>query len=244
MTTWPSRPRTPSTQRRWTLTRECAVLLFVSQVLVVMIHTLHRMAQGVAHVISSMHEVCGSPSTLSPPFSSTSSSSHSSSFSCTSSCTSSTTLRAVASLCTPPESLWTLLTTPTSSQVMSPTPTTSRRLMSSHWKHRPLSTQRPCTAYSFLPRALHLKGEDCRKLKRQQQSSNVPWPRSEKDGLGMVWKNKVPMETTARECGWSEFSRYVGHLSVKGRESGEKFPQKWIQWDHSERTDSYVEQKL
>ena len=36
---------TPSTQRTWTLTRECAVL-FVSQVLVVMTHTQHRMAQG------------------------------------------------------------------------------------------------------------------------------------------------------------------------------------------------------
>ena len=46
MTTWPPRPRAPSTQRTWTSTRECAVLLFASQVLVVMIHTLHRMAQG------------------------------------------------------------------------------------------------------------------------------------------------------------------------------------------------------
>ena len=44
-TTWPPRPRTPSTQRTWTLTREWAVLLIVSQVLVAMIHTLHRMAQ-------------------------------------------------------------------------------------------------------------------------------------------------------------------------------------------------------
>ena len=131
MTTWPPRPRTPSTQRTWTLTRECAVLLFVSQVRVVMIHTLHRMAQGVAHVISSMHEVCGSPSTLSPPFPSTSPSSHSSFDTCTSSCTSSTTLRAAASLCTPPQRVWTLLTTPTSSQVVSQTPTTSRRLTSS-----------------------------------------------------------------------------------------------------------------
>ena len=76
------------------------------------------MAQGccACHL---MHEVCGSPSTWSPPFSSASSSSHSSFISCTSSCTSSTTLRAVASLCTPPERVWTLLTTPTSSQVMS-----------------------------------------------------------------------------------------------------------------------------
>ena len=50
--------------------------------------------KGVAHVMSSTHEVCGSPSTLSPPFSSSSSSSsHSSFISCTSSCTSSTTLR-------------------------------------------------------------------------------------------------------------------------------------------------------
>ena len=73
--------------------------------------------KGVAHVISSMHEVCGSPSTLSPPFPSTSSSSHSSFSSCTSSCTSSTILRAVASLCTPPKRVWTLLTTPTSSHL-------------------------------------------------------------------------------------------------------------------------------
>ena len=87
--------------------------------------------KGVAHVISSTHEVCGSPSTLSPPFPSTSSSFHSSLTSCTSSCTSSTTLRAVATLRTSPERRWTLLTTPTSSQVMSPTPTTSRRLSSS-----------------------------------------------------------------------------------------------------------------
>ena len=68
---------------------------------------------------------------LSPQFSSSSWSSHSSFISCTSSRTSSTSLRAVASLCTPPERRWTLLTTPTSSQVMSPTPTTSRRLTSS-----------------------------------------------------------------------------------------------------------------
>ena len=60
-----------------------------------------------------MHEVCGSLSTLSPPFPSTSSSSHSSFISCTSSCTSSTTLRAAASLCTLPKRVWTLLTTPT-----------------------------------------------------------------------------------------------------------------------------------
>ena len=37
MTTWPPRPWTLSTQRAWTLTRECAVL-FVSQVCAVMIH--------------------------------------------------------------------------------------------------------------------------------------------------------------------------------------------------------------
>ena len=62
-------------------------------------------------------------STLSPPLRSTSSSSHSSFIPCTSSSTSSTSLRAVASLCTPPKSLWTLLT--------SPNPTTSRRFTSS-----------------------------------------------------------------------------------------------------------------
>ena len=87
--------------------------------------------KGVAHVISSMHEVCGSLSTLSPTFSSTYSSSHSSFISCISSCISSTTLRDVVSLCTPPNKVWTLLNTLTSSQVMSPTPTTSRKLTSS-----------------------------------------------------------------------------------------------------------------
>ena len=70
-------------------------------------------------------KLCGSPSTLSPPFPSTSSSSHSSFTSCTSSCTSSTSLGAVASLCTPPQRVWTLLTTSTSSQVISPRTTTS-----------------------------------------------------------------------------------------------------------------------
>ena len=78
-----------------------------------MIHTLHRMAQGccVCHLMST-HEVCVSPSTLSPPFPSTSPSFHSFLTSCTSSCTSSTTLRAVASLRTSPECRWTLLLPP------------------------------------------------------------------------------------------------------------------------------------
>ena len=70
--------------------------------------------KGVAHVISSTHEVCGSTLTLSPPFPSTSSSSHSSFISCTSSCT------FVASLCTPPKRVWTLLTRPTTSQGYEP----------------------------------------------------------------------------------------------------------------------------
>ena len=97
MTTWRPRPRAPSTQRTWTLTRECAVLLFVSQVLFVMIHTPHRMAQvclvRASHVHTWSERIS---STLSPPFSSSSSSPHSSLTSRTSSCTSSTTLRAVA----------------------------------------------------------------------------------------------------------------------------------------------------
>ena len=46
MTTRPPRLRALSTQRTWTLTRECAVLSFAGQVLVVMIHTLYRMGQG------------------------------------------------------------------------------------------------------------------------------------------------------------------------------------------------------
>ena len=61
------------------------------------------MAQGVAHVMK-----CAVLPRLWFPFFSTSSSSHSSFISCTSSCTSSTTLRAVASLCTPPKRVWTL----------------------------------------------------------------------------------------------------------------------------------------
>ena len=72
--------------------------------------------KGVVYVISSTHEVCASPSTLSPPFPFTVSRSHSSLTSCTSSCTFSSTLETVAILCTPLQSLWTLLTTLTSSQ--------------------------------------------------------------------------------------------------------------------------------
>ena len=78
------------------------------------------MAQGccACHLIHACDELFSS--TLSPPFSCTSSSSHSSFISCTSSRTSSTSLRAVASLCTPPKKVWTLLTTPTPSQVYEP----------------------------------------------------------------------------------------------------------------------------
>ena len=73
-----------------------SLVCFVSQVLVVMIHTLHRMAQ-VSLVRVTHARTCSVRifSTLSPPFSSSSSSHHSSSTSCTSSCSSSTTLRAV-----------------------------------------------------------------------------------------------------------------------------------------------------
>ena len=78
----------------WCAQFSCLLVRFLSS----WFRALHRMAQGcVAHVISSTHEVCGSPSTLRPPFSSTSSSSHSSSNSCTSSCTSFTTLRGSSS---------------------------------------------------------------------------------------------------------------------------------------------------
>ena len=103
MTTWPPRPRTlpHSAHEHWHVSAQfsCLLVRFLSS------WFTHCTAwlKGVAHVTSSMHEVCGSPSTLNPPFPSTSSSSHSSFVSCTSSCTSSTTLRAVASLCTPPK---------------------------------------------------------------------------------------------------------------------------------------------
>ena len=74
-----------------------SLVCFVSQVLVVMIHTLHRMAQvclvRASHVHTWSERIS---STVSPPFSSSSSFPHSSSTSCTSFCTSSTTLRAVA----------------------------------------------------------------------------------------------------------------------------------------------------
>ena len=81
--------------------------------------TPHRVAQvSLVRVISwSSHDERIS-STLSPPFSCISSSSHSSLTSCTSSCTSSTTLRAAATLCTPPQRVWTLLTTPTFSHCL------------------------------------------------------------------------------------------------------------------------------
>ena len=82
-----------------------------------MIHTSHGSRCCACHIIHACDERISS--TLSAPFPSTSSSSHSSCIFCTSSCTSSTTLRAVASLSTPPKRVWTLLTTPTSVQVMS-----------------------------------------------------------------------------------------------------------------------------
>ena len=81
----------------------CLLVRFVSS------SSTHRTALlKIVHVISSMHAMCGSLSTLKTPFPSASSSSHSSFISCTSS----TTLSAVASLCTPPTRVWTLLMTP------------------------------------------------------------------------------------------------------------------------------------
>ena len=67
-----------------------------------MIHiALHGSRCCACHLIHACDERFSS--TLSPPFSFTSSSSHSFFISCTSSRTSSTSLRAVASLCTPPK---------------------------------------------------------------------------------------------------------------------------------------------
>ena len=126
MTTRPPRPRTPSTRRTWTLTRECAVLLFVSQVLVVMIHTLHPLAQGccACHLIHAWSVRFSFDLESSIPF-------YFFIFSFI--------LYLLHFLLhylrgrskPPPRRVWTLLTRPTSSQVMSPTPTTSRRLTSS-----------------------------------------------------------------------------------------------------------------
>ena len=121
MTTWPPRPRTPSTQRTWTLTRECAVLLFVRQVRVVMVH----IAPHGSRVLRMSSHPCMKCAVLLRPwvlhsFPLPHLPIHPSFISCTSSCTSSTTLRAVASLCTPPKRVWTILTTPTSSQVYEP----------------------------------------------------------------------------------------------------------------------------
>ena len=87
--------------------------------------------KGVTYFISSIREVCGSPSTLSPPFRFTSSSSHSSFINCIFFCISSTLLKTAGSLCTPPNRICTLFTTPTPSQIVIPTITTSRRLASS-----------------------------------------------------------------------------------------------------------------
>ena len=108
MTTWPPRPWTPSTQRTWTLTCECAVL-FVSPVRVVIDSHCTARLSCACHLIHACDERFSL--TLSLPFFSSSWSSHSSFISCTSSRTSSTSLRAVASLCTPPKRVWTLLTT-------------------------------------------------------------------------------------------------------------------------------------
>ena len=82
------------------------------------IHELHTTSCGSRVLRMSSHPCmkCSVVPRLWSPFSFTSSSSNSSLISCTSSCTSSTTLRAVATLRTPPKRVWTLLTTPTSSQ--------------------------------------------------------------------------------------------------------------------------------
>ena len=76
--------------------------------------------------------------------------------------TSSTTLRAVASLCTPPQRVWTPLTTPTSSQDMSPTASTSRRLRSSptqsSWTRRRSS---PTKGFTRTPTTMTLHSRLC-----------------------------------------------------------------------------------
>ena len=99
-TTWPPKTKVRS-------------FFFFTQVRVVMIHiALHgSRLKGVAHVIPSIHDERIS-STLSFPFSSSSSFSRSSLISSTSS----TTLEPVASLCTPSQRVWTLLTRPIPSQ--------------------------------------------------------------------------------------------------------------------------------
>ena len=68
-----------------------------------MIHIATAWLKGVAHVIRSMHD-----ERISSTLCSTSLSSHSSLISCTSSRTSYTSLRAVASLCTPPKGMYSL----------------------------------------------------------------------------------------------------------------------------------------
>ena len=106
-----------SAHEHWHVTAQfsCLLVRFVSSWF-----TLLRMAQGCCscHLIHAWDERFSS--TLSPPFSSTSSSSRSSFISCTSSRTSSTSLRAVAGLCTPPKRVWTLWTTPTPSHWIHP----------------------------------------------------------------------------------------------------------------------------
>ena len=50
---------------------------------------------------------------------------------------------------------------------------TAMRAVMNDWNHRktrPLSTQKPCTAYPSLLHVPPTKEEDCRELKRQQQS--------------------------------------------------------------------------
>ena len=119
MTTWPPRPRAPSTQRTWTSTHEvnarvipCAhspVVRFWSSWSA---HHIVSQVVRISHVIHACSERYSS--TLSSKFHPTFSFSHSLSISYISSCTSSTTLRVVLTLRTSPKRRWTLLTNPTS----------------------------------------------------------------------------------------------------------------------------------
>ena len=80
-----------------------------------------------------------------------------------------------------------------------------------HRKPRPLSTQRPCSAYLFLPRTLHLKGKDCRKCRKQQQCAMIE-KRERWQGTEWYGRPKSRWQQPAG-CDGCQSSHHTWHIS-------------------------------
>ena len=92
-----------------------------------------------------------------------------------------------------------------------------------HRKPRPLSTQRPCTACLFLPRALALERGRCSKGKKDNSSLETCHDREAREMAGqrMVRKTKIPMAHSQWEATEVRVRTTRG-TSLSHKESGEK----------------------